>query len=134
MQVRVRGNGHDTEGLSYKSPVPFVIIDLMHFRNITVDAVNGTAWVQAGATVSEVYYRIAEKTSTYGFPGSTWSTVGISGFLSGGGYGNLIRKYGLGADNVIDIRFMDKNGNIYTDKQSIGKDVFWAIRGGITSS
>ncbi|KAK1378955.1 inactive tetrahydrocannabinolic acid synthase-like [Heracleum sosnowskyi] len=45
-----------------------------------------------------------------------------------------MRKYGLGADNVIDIRFMDKNGNIFTDKQSIGADVFWAVRGGIASN
>ncbi|KAL6524053.1 hypothetical protein OROMI_031148 [Orobanche minor] len=134
VQVRIRGNGHDMEGLSYRSPVPFLLIDLTNFRDITVDVANRTAWVQAGVTVSELYYRIAEKSSTLGFPGSTWPSVGIGGFLSGGGYGTLMRKYGLGCDNVIDIRFMDKNGNIFTDKQSIGDDVFWAVRGGIASN
>lgn len=134
VQVRIRGNGHDMEGLSYRSPVPFLLIDLTNFRDITIDVANRTAWVQAGVTVSELYYRIAEISSALGFPGSTWPSVGIGGFLSGGGYGTLMRKYGLGADNVIDIRFMDKNGNIFTDKQSIGADVFWAVRGGIASN
>lgn len=86
------------------------------------------------ATISELYYRIAEKNSTLGFAGSTWPGVSISGFLSGGGYGSLMRKYGLGADNVIDIQFMNKNSNIYMDKGSIGEDLFWAVRGGTASS
>ncbi|KAK1374962.1 Inactive tetrahydrocannabinolic acid synthase [Heracleum sosnowskyi] len=134
VQVRIRGNGHDMEGLSYRSPVPFLLIDLRNFCGITIDVANRTAWVEAGVTVSELYYRIAEKSSALGFPGSTWPSVGIGGFLSGGGYGTLMRKYGLGADNVIDIRFMDTTGNIYNDKQSIGADVFWAVRGGIASN
>ncbi|KAL8103932.1 hypothetical protein AgCh_028223 [Apium graveolens] len=122
------------EGISYRSPVPFLLIDLKNFRNITIDVANRTAWVEAGVTVPELYYRIWEKSSALGFPGSIWPSIGISGFLSGGGYGTLMRKYGLGADNVIDIRFMDKNGNIFNDKQSIGADVFWAVRGGIASN
>lgn len=134
VQVRIRGGGYDSEGLSYTSNVPFVIIDLTNMRNIVVDAANGTAWVQAGATISELYYKIAEKNSNLGFAGSTWPGVSISGFLSGGGYGSLMRKYGLGADNVIDIQFMNKNSNIYMDKGSIGEDLFWAVRGGTASS
>lgn len=58
----------------------------------------------------------------------------MGGFLSGGGYGSLMRKYGLGADNVVDIQFMNKNGNIYIGRSSIGEDLFWAIRGGTASS
>ncbi|KAM7530771.1 hypothetical protein LguiB_034181 [Lonicera macranthoides] len=135
IQIRIRCGGHDFEGLSFtsKSPKPFVIIDMINLRSIDVDVASGTAWIGGGASLGEVYYRIAEKSSTYGFTGGVWSTVGIGGFISGGGYGSLKRKYGLGADNVIDVRFMDVEGKIL-DKNSMGEDLFWAIRGGIASN
>ncbi|XP_052201907.1 tetrahydroberberine oxidase-like [Diospyros lotus] len=129
MQIRVRSGGHDYEGLSYVSEVPFVVVDLINLRSITVDAGNKTAWVQAGATVGEVYYRIAKKSKTLGFPAGVCPTVGVGGHFSGGGYGLLLRKYGLAADNIVDARLIDVNGDIL-DRKSMGEDLFWAIRGG----
>ncbi|KAL2494206.1 FAD-binding Berberine family protein [Forsythia ovata] len=129
MQIRVRSGGHDLEGLSYTSEEPFVILDLVNLREINIDVEKKTAWVQAGARLGELYYRIAEKSRTLGFPGGVCPTVGAGGHISGGGYGTLIRKYGLAADNVIDARIIDVNGRIL-DRKSMGEDLFWAIRGG----
>jgi hypothetical protein len=94
LQIRVRSGGHDYEGLYYVSDVPFVIIDLINLRSISVDVENGTAWVQAGATIGEVYYRIAEKSRTLGFPAGLCTTMGVGGHFIEGGYGTLMRKYG----------------------------------------
>ncbi|CAA3020183.1 berberine bridge enzyme-like 8 [Olea europaea var. sylvestris] len=129
MQIRVRSGGHDYEGLSYTSEVPFVIVDLVNLREININVEQKNAWVQAGATLGELYYRIAEKSRTLGFPGGVCPTVGTGGHISGGGYGTLIRKYGLAADQVIDARIIDVNGRIL-DRNSMGEDLFWAIRGG----
>ncbi|KAL5843231.1 hypothetical protein ACOSQ4_009189 [Xanthoceras sorbifolium] len=118
MQIRVRSGGHDYEGLSYVSDVPFVIVDLI---NIT--------WVQAGATVGQVYYRIAEKSRTLAFPAGVCPTMGVGGHFSGGGYGFMLRKYGLAADNIIDAHLIDVKGR-FLDRESMGEDLFWAIRGG----
>ncbi|PWA47457.1 berberine/berberine-like, FAD-binding, type 2 [Artemisia annua] len=132
-EIRIRSGGHDFEGLSSTADVPFVMIDFINMRSIDVDVVNSTVWVQAGAALGEVYYTISQKTDTLYFPAGLCPTVGIGGYLGGGGYGNLLRKYGLGADNVVDVRFMDVNGDIL-DRSSMGEELFWAIRGGGASS
>ncbi|XWS48424.1 hypothetical protein CRYUN_Cryun13aG0075400 [Craigia yunnanensis] len=129
LQIRIRSGGHDFEGLSYISEVSFAIIDLINFRSVDIDVENKVAWVQSGAILGELYYRIAEKSNTLAFPGSICHTVGIGGYLSGGGYGLLFRKYGLAADNIIDAQFIDVNGRIL-DRKAMGEDLFWAIRGG----
>ncbi|KAE8653320.1 hypothetical protein Csa_023331 [Cucumis sativus] len=129
LQIRIRSGGHDFEGLSYVAYLPFIVVDLINLRSITVDVKRRTAWVQSAATLGELYYRIAEKSPTLTFPGGACPTVCFGGYLSGGGYGLLLRKYGLAADNVIDAYLVDANGEFH-DRESMGEDLFWAIRGG----
>ncbi|KAK1391069.1 Cannabidiolic acid synthase [Heracleum sosnowskyi] len=133
IQLRIRGTGHDFEGVSYVSQVPFVLLDMFNLRSVDVDPVAKTAWIQAGATLGEVYYAIDQKSKTLGFPAGVWSTVGATGLIGGGGYGILRRMHGLAADNVLDARMIDVNGRIL-DRKSMGEDLFWAIRGGGVSS
>ncbi|GAV65620.1 FAD_binding_4 domain-containing protein/BBE domain-containing protein [Cephalotus follicularis] len=131
IHLRVRSGGHDYEGLSYVSEIetPFIVVDLGKLRSITVDIGDNSAWIAAGATVGEVYYRIAEKSKVHGFPAGLCTSLGIGGHITGGAYGTMMRKYGLGADNVIDARIVDVNGDVL-DRKQMGKDLFWAIRGG----
>ncbi|XP_059288795.1 tetrahydroberberine oxidase-like [Lycium ferocissimum] len=129
LQIRIRGGGHDYEGLSYISENPFVIIDLRKLRSISIDTKKKTAWIQAGATIGELYYRIAEKSKKLAFVAGVCNTVGVGGHFSGGGYGMMSRKFGTAADNIIDAKLIDADGRIH-DRESMGEDLFWAIRGG----
>lgn len=133
LHVRVRSGGHDYEGLSYKANTPFIIIDLINLREVRIDVENGTAWVQAGATLGELYYKIANVSKNHGFPAGTCPTIGVGGHISGGGQGTLMRKFGLGSDNVLDAVLVNAYGEI-VDRKSMGEDLFWAIRGGGAAS
>nr|KYP49615.1 Reticuline oxidase-like protein [Cajanus cajan] len=131
IHLRVLSGGHDYEGVSYVSEIEssFIVVDLIKLRGIKVDIQSNTAWVQAGATNGEVYYRIYEKSSVHGFPAGVCTTLGIGGHITGGAYGTMVRKYGLAVDNVLDAKIVDANGRIL-DREGMGEDLFWAIRGG----
>ncbi|XP_020114974.1 reticuline oxidase-like [Ananas comosus] len=135
--IRVRSGGHSYEGLSYtiaaaphRGDPPFAVVDLMNLNRVRVDPAESTAWAESGATLGEIYYSVAESSrSTLAFPAGSCSTIGSGGHISGGGFGFLSRKFGLAADNVIDAVMIDAVGRIL-DRQSMGEDAFWAIRGG----
>ncbi|CAI0545855.1 unnamed protein product [Linum tenue] len=129
LQLRIRSGGHDFDGLSYVSPSPFVLLDLFNLRSVTIDVESETAWVNSGATLGELYHEIAGNSKILGFPGGVCPTVGVGGFLSGGGYGNLMRKHGLSVDNVVDAIIVDSDGRVL-DREAMGEDLFWAINGG----
>jgi len=129
IQIRIRSGGHDYEGVSYVSDVPYVILDMFPLHSIDLDIKSGTAWVQSGATIGQLYYEIAKQSNVHAFPSGVCSTMGTGGHFSGGGYGNLMRKYGLSVDNIIDAKLVDANG-VVRDRKSMGEDLFWAIRGG----
>ncbi|KAL1292535.1 berberine bridge enzyme-like 26 [Arachis hypogaea] len=137
MHLRVRSGGHDYEGLSYlstyKPPFAFVMIDLNQQRSIDINLADETAWVQAGATLGELYYEISKASGVHGFPAGICPSVGVGGHISGGGFGTMLRKFGTAADHVVDAYLVDANGNIL-DRKSMGEDLFWAIRGGSATS
>ncbi|CAN1226597.1 Berberine bridge enzyme-like 21 [Linum grandiflorum] len=101
-QLKIRSGGHDYEGVSYVSNSPFFILDMFNLRGIQIDAADQSGWVQAGATLGELYYAISRKSNLLAFPAGVCPTVGVGGHLSGGGYGNLLRKYGLSVDHIVD--------------------------------
>ncbi|KAL3632353.1 hypothetical protein CASFOL_025337 [Castilleja foliolosa] len=146
LNIRIRSGGHDYEGLSYISLLknqPFMILDLYNLRDVDIDndpdTGNATAWVQAGATIGEAYYKISQVSKNLAFPAGLCSSLGIGGHLTGGAYGSMMRKFGLGADNVLDVRMVDYRGLVLSRTYSFdpqnGQDhmddnLFWALRGG----
>lgn len=134
LQLRIRSGGHDYDGLSYLSTIDFVVLDMFNLRSIEFDAKLDTAWVQSGATLGEIYYGVANKSNDLrGFPAGICPGLGAGGHFSGGGYGNMMRKYGLSIDNIIDAKIVDAKGRVL-DRSSMGEDLFWALRGGGAAS
>ncbi|CAO2176406.1 unnamed protein product [Urochloa humidicola] len=131
LAIRVRAGGHSYEGLSYTSEnhVPFAIIDVSNLNRIRVDTSTATVWAESGETLGELYYTVWKANRTLTFPGGSCSTLGLGGHVSGGGFGVLVRKHGIAADNVLDATLIDARGRALT-RDTMDDDVFWAIRGG----
>ncbi|KDP36345.1 hypothetical protein JCGZ_09765 [Jatropha curcas] len=130
LEMRIRSGGHDYDGLSYISKTTsFMLLDMFNMRSVSVNIEEESAWVESGATLGEVYYWIATKSNIHAYPAGVCPTVGVGGHLSGGGYGNLMRKFGLSVDKIVDALIIDFNGRVL-DREKMGEDLFWAIRGG----
>jgi len=58
------------------------------------------------------------------------ATVGLGGYLSGGGHSAISQIYGLAADNVLEMTVVTPTGEIVTVDDCSNSDLFWALRGG----
>ncbi|CAL4970413.1 unnamed protein product [Urochloa decumbens] len=142
LTVRARSGGHDYEGLSYRSVPsassaagarPFAVVDVALLRGVHVDLARREARVGAGATLGELYYAAARDSGgALGFPAGICPTVCAGGHLSGGGFGPMMRKHGLAADNVVGAEVVDAEGRLrlLPGRAAMGEGLFWAIRGG----
>ncbi|KAL5319321.1 hypothetical protein ACEPPN_012372 [Leptodophora sp. 'Broadleaf-Isolate-01'] len=57
-------------------------------------------------------------------------TVGVGGYLTGGGHGALSSTYGMAADQVLEMKVVTPGGDIQTINECQNRDLFWAMRGG----
>ncbi|KAJ5328485.1 6-hydroxy-d-nicotine oxidase [Penicillium brevicompactum] len=59
-----------------------------------------------------------------------WSSeIGFAGWLSGGGYGFLSTRWGLGVDNLVGARLVTSSGEIIDTDDEPNTDLLWALRG-----
>lgn len=57
-------------------------------------------------------------------------SVGLGGYIQGGGHGPISRTYGLAASHVLQMRVVTTQGQILVANAAENQDLFWALRGG----
>lgn len=87
----------------------------------------GTVKIAAGMTVGEILQAAAANNVTV-VTGSD-PTVGIGGWLAGGGHGPVTSRFGLGADQVVEMEVVTATGQFLTINNQQHQDLFWAMRG-----
>ncbi len=132
LPLTVRGGGHSAAG--YCLNRGGIVLDLGLMKVMTLDADKRQLTVQMGATWNDVYGYVDREAAPLIPVGGGCLTVGLPGFLQGGGYSFVSRSYGLGSDNVTMIKLMDASGRLRTltagAPRKEDKDLFWACRGG----
>jgi len=81
----------------------------------------------AGSQMGEINLAASLKNLTVMSAGA--STVGIGGYLTGGGHSALSSTYGLAADQVLEMEIVTPGGDILTVNECQNQDLFWAMRG-----
>ncbi|KAI1292421.1 FAD-binding domain-containing protein [Xylaria venustula] len=57
-------------------------------------------------------------------------TVGLGGYIQGGGHGPLSSTYGLSADQLLQVTVVTSTGRVLVANDAQNQDLFWAVRGG----
>ncbi|KAF5873341.1 putative fad binding domain protein [Botrytis fragariae] len=91
---------------------------------------NGKA-IKVGAGVSVMEAMTAANSQGLVVVGGNDGTVGFAGgYTQGGGHGQLVSKYGLAADQVLEWEVVTGNGDFLIASPTENKDLYWALSGG----
>ncbi|KAF7557179.1 hypothetical protein G7Z17_g865 [Cylindrodendrum hubeiense] len=84
--------------------------------------------VGAGAQMYDIYSATDKFNET--IVGGGGKSVGIGGYITGGGHSILSPRYGLAADQVLQMELVTPTGKTLTVNENQHFDLFWAMRGG----
>ena len=126
LEISVRGGGHNPTGRAVVEGG--LMIDLSLMKAISVDLSAKRAIAEGGVTWGE----FNRETQQHGLAttGGVVSTTGIAGLTLGGGWGYLMSKHGLAADNLASATVVTADGQIIRVSDSENPDLYWALRGG----
>ena len=83
--------------------------------------------IAAGTQMRELYSIVTQNNLTV--VGGADLNVGIGGWVTGAGHSPLSSKFGLGADQVLEMEIVTANGTFLTINEDSYPDLFWAMRG-----
>jgi hypothetical protein len=132
MKFTVRGGGHSAAG--YCLNAGGMVIDLQNMTAKRLDPARQVCWAQTGNRWHDLYIYL-QSTNTGFIPiGGGCPTVGIPGFMLGGGLSFVSRSYGLSVDNLVSIDIVTPDGKLRKisaeSKSKEEQDLWWACRGG----
>jgi FAD/FMN-containing dehydrogenase len=123
--MHIRSGGHSYAGWSTG---PGLVIDVSPMNRVDLAAGSTVATIGAGAKLIDVYDALAARGRTV--PGGSCPTVGIAGFMMGGGISMLGRAYGMGCDSMQQVEIVTAAGEVLICDAVRHPDLFWACRGG----
>lgn len=137
VRLIVKGSGHDYMG---RSIAPNSLsIWTHHMKGIEYhegsftprgcsESIEGNAvTAQAGVQMIDLLEYLDPYHETVVGGGS--KTVGVGGYLTGGGHSMLSSRNGLAADQVLEVGVVTPNGAYIVANECQNEDIFWAVRG-----
>ncbi len=120
----VRSGGHSYGGFSTTTGL---LISLKEMHGGTLGPVTGTATLQSGALNRQLIGLLPRHGLMV--PTGRCPSVGIGGYMLGGGFGFNSRQLGLAVDKLVRTQMVTAEGKVVTADADTNSD-FWALRGG----
>lgn len=126
-QFAVRSGGHTTWAGS-NNIEDGVTVDLGLMKTVTLDKNTSTASIEPGARWMHVYGALDPE--GYTVPGGRAGSVGVAGFLTGGGNSFYTARKGFACDNVKNFELVAASGEVINANEKENSDVWQALKGG----
>ncbi|MDQ6750327.1 MAG: FAD-binding protein [Actinomycetota bacterium] len=125
LRVAAQVTGHGASGAIGDD---VALISTAGLQSVQIDPVARTASVGAGVT----WGTLASAAAQSGLAGlaGTAPTVGVAGYVMGGGLGWLTRRYGLASASLLAVDYVDVEGIERRTDEEQDPDVLWSFRGG----
>jgi len=125
LQVGIRSGGHSFVATGVRQDA--LLLDLSALDSIEIDAEAGLARVPPGVRAGVANAALDARGLT--FPVGHYPTVGLGGFLIGGGYGWNSRKLGPAALSIVAADVVLADGSLVHADDATHPDLMWAVRG-----
>jgi hypothetical protein len=137
LRVTIKNGGHSYAGSSTSDGG--ILLDLSRLNKVKLDMSKSQtpefATLEGGARWGHVYKELVNgRHDGYIINGGRCPTVGVSGFILGGGLSPFTRSFGMGCDTLVEATIVTANGEMVRVKDSDRKDskkgkLFWALCG-----
>jgi FAD/FMN-containing dehydrogenase len=133
IRLVVKNTGHDFQGRSCGrgslSLWTHSLKDISVLNYTSKDYTGPAVRLGAGVQAYEAYAAVAPYNLRV--VGGLGPTVGVAGgYVSGGGHGPLMGRYGLAADNSLEFEVVTPNEGYMVASPSENAELFWALNGG----
>ncbi|KAL7947018.1 hypothetical protein V8C42DRAFT_319419 [Trichoderma barbatum] len=131
--ITIKNGGHSYAGAS--TAEKGISLDLARMNGAKLDINSELVTLQGGALWGNAYKELVnQKINKYVVNGGRCPTVGVSGFILGGGLSPFTRSFGMGCDTLHEITIVTADGEKVTLKQSDDPKsdkgrLFWALCG-----
>ncbi|KAI4708246.1 hypothetical protein J4E89_006868 [Alternaria sp. Ai002NY15] len=136
VRIVVKGTGHDLNGRS--SGAFSLSIWTHNFRNLSRDKTWRIA--NSSSPAEDVFIvgsgqqwgNVLSFATSQGRVVTTGQdpSVGLGGYIQGGGHGPLASTYGLASSQVLQMTVVTTTGHVLVANEVQNEDLFWALRGG----
>ncbi|KAJ2900633.1 uncharacterized protein MKZ38_002292 [Zalerion maritima] len=133
LDITIKCSGHSYAG--HSTAFKGISLDLRKMNAVRLDAKAMTVDVDAGCQWGHVYGTLINgRHNGLIINGGRCPTVGVSGFMLGGGLGPFTRSFGMGCDTMMEATVVTADGQLVTvgeknDPKSKEGRLFWALRG-----